>query len=308
MEKIAVICAGSKTVAYDFSDNTRSNYLNLFAGNSVVDGHQNGNQAVGRISGFNVVCIDLNYWAVDKGLTVGGRSNKFTAVLNYVTSISSGAAITFDESTDLKDIVLSGNYFVYQGNSAIEAKPGYKVGQSKVSLNLFQGQEKEFVGFDSFTPGWEMVSNGVQIPDSKAKVIAFMNDNTQETTFDSPDLFQSITGSLTPLVSNRFTINGDKLTFTGRKPIGFDVIANVSGIAGYQNSGYSIAIIKNGNELIKPKSTVSGLNKGTGFQLRLDSQVRLEENDFIQLVIKSNMNKENKPVTITDVTLKIDQF
>jgi len=124
----------------------------------------------------------------------------------------------------------------------------------------------------------------------------------------NPELFQPISGAFSPIVSHRFSIEGTKLKFIGKKEVSFDVLANVAGICGYQNGSYSIAIRKNGSELIVPKSSVGGLNKGSGFTLRLDSQVDMKEGDYLELVIKSNGNSENRPVVISDVTLKVDQF
>ena len=95
--------------------------------------------------------------------------------------------------------------------------------------------------------------------------------------------------------------------YLGKKKIVVDVVASVAGISSYDNGVFSIAIMKNDDELILPKITTYNIDDGESFNLRLDSQVELEEEDYIEVFIKTDNNYNNTPVLIKDLILKVVQ-
>ena len=154
LESFAVICASTETKAYDLVDLTGNNYLNLFAGCSVLDAPNIQSSGVGQITGFNTICMIENFWRTKDGMKLTGSMEKFTSTLNYITGISSGAGIEILSNANIKDVIIQSCYFVYAGQSGIKVNKGALVDQGRLSINLFRGVDKKLDGFDSFTPGW----------------------------------------------------------------------------------------------------------------------------------------------------------
>ena len=308
LEKLFVMCAGPKTMGYDFRDDTQRSYCNLFQGCSVLDAPGMTSRGVGLIKGFNTTCIDLNYWNTKKGLNVGGKMGKLTMVYNYITGIQADAAIEFEKDLNAQDIVMAGNYFVYGGADGIKIQKGAYVGQGRMVSNLFQGQENLTVGFGSDTPGWEMVSNSGKITDSRARASIYMNDNETKTEFIQP-IFRKIEGETKTKQLKKFSnIQNNRLTYIGRKDIVTDVVITLSGISSVTGGNYSIALMKNGEDLIMPKATAYNVDAGRSFNLSLDTQAPLATGDYIEVVLKVDNNPDNKPVLIKDLMMKIVQF
>jgi hypothetical protein len=164
------------------------------------------------------------------------------------------------------------------------------------------------VGFDSFTPGWEMFGNGVGIPDSKGSGYLFMNENTMPTGFKAITLFTKVLGTTKTLKSNKFTTAAsNKFVFTGKRQTTLNVYANVAASASPTEDGnsYSISVMKNGSEIVLPNSSVTNVAKGAGFQLNLQTQVDMIGGDYIELYIKSNSN--TTPIVVSDLLFKVSE-
>ncbi|MEM9916897.1 MAG: hypothetical protein AAF990_02305 [Bacteroidota bacterium] len=308
LEKISVMCAGPKTMGYDFRDDTQSSYCNLFQGCSVLEAPGMTSKGVGRIKGFNTTCIDLNYWHTKKGLNVGGKMAKLTMVYNYITGIQADAAIEFEKDLIAKDIVMAGNYFVYGGSDGIKVQKGAVIGQGRMVSNLFQGQENITVGFGPDTPGWEMVTNSGKISDSRARAAIYMNDNETNTEFIQP-VFRKVEGATKTSQLKKFSnVQDNRLRYIGMKDIVVDVVITLSGISSYNSGNYSVALMKNGEDLIFPKATAYNIDAGKSFNLSLDTQAKLSTDDYIEVVLKADNNPNNKPVLVKDMIVKVVQY
>ncbi len=308
LEKIFVMCAGAKTMGYDFRDDTQNFFCNLFHGTSVLEAPGKTSKGVGLIKGFNTICIDLNYWNTKKGLNVGGNLGKLTMVYNYITGIQADAALEFEKDLIAKDVVLTGNYFVYGGADGIELQQGAKIGQGRMVSNLFQGLENITVGFNSDTPGWEMITNSGKLSDSRARATVYMNDNDISTEFIQP-IFKKIEGETKTKQLRKFeSIQNNRLTYKGQKDIVTDVVISVSGISSYENGNFSIAIMKNGKDLILPKSTAYNVSLDKNFNLSLNTQAELSTGDYIEVVLKTDNNINNDPIVVKDLLFKVVQY
>ena len=308
LEKISVLCADKRTMAYDFRDDTNAFFCNLFQGCSVLEPPGVMTGGVGKLSGFNTTCIDLNYWNVGKGLKVYGKMNKFTMVYTYISGIRKGAAVEFESNVVADDIVLSGNYFIYGGSEGIQVARGAKINQGRMSLNLFKGQSNFTTGFNSWTPGWEMISNSDGVPDSRAGASIYMNDNELPTEYSASGVYRKIEGETESLYLKKFDdIQENRLIYIGNKKITIDVVVTVTGISSYDDADVSIALMKNGNQLILPKASNYNVDFNRSFQMRLDVQVDLNPNDFVEVFLKADNNVQNKPVLVKDLVMKVVQ-
>lgn len=308
MESIGVICASTETSGYDFQDLTGTKYANIFTGCSVLDAPNIASAGVGKITGFNTVCIEKNYWKCKDGIKVAGNMQKWTNTLNYVTGITKGAAVEFMDNAVVNDVIIQSCYFVYSGETGIKMNKGAMVDQGRLALNLFRGVTNLLVGFDSYTPGWEMHMNGVGVADSKGMGYLYMNDNTAPTGFKTASLYTKVNGTTKVLKSDKFTTpSSNKFVFTGKRSTTLNVFAAVSAksSATDDGNGYSIAIMKNGTELIAPNSTVANLGRNAGFQLTLQTQVELISGDYIEVWLKSNTN--TTPIVVSDLQFKVSE-
>ena len=308
LEKITVVCADRKTSAYDFRDDSNSFFCNLFQGCSVMEPPGLMTGGIGKISGFNMTRIIQNYWNVGKGLQVSGEMNNFTMAYGYVSGIRKGAAVSFLSDAKVQDIIVSGNYFIYGGASGIKVHRGARIQQGKMSLNLFNGQADFTDGFNSWTPGWEMIGNSDGVPDSRAGATIYMNDNEMATEFNSSGVYRKIEGGTESINLKKFDdIQENRLVYIGFKKITIDVVVTVTGISSYDNADVSIALMKNGEELILPKASNYNIDFNRSFQMRLDVQVDLEQQDYIEVFLKADNNVLNKPVLVKDLVMKVVQ-
>lgn len=303
MEKIAIIPMSAETSAYDLVDDTGTKFLNFLGGNSVIEVPRIASQGVGKITGFNSIYITSNYWKCSKGLEVGGSTGKFCGSFNYITGITKGAGIEFLPGLNISDVDISNNYFVFSGQTAMKINEQVKVENGRMSNNLFRGPTNFLLGFDSYTPGWEMRGNGVGVPDTKPYAYTYMNGNTFPTKFIAQTLYTKIEGKTTSNKANGFIHDNNKFTYTGKRTISTKVYANIGGVNPEDNSEFSIAIFKNGKEQIAPSANISVLKKGEGFQLFLETEVDLEQNDFIEIFIKNNFT--TAPITIRDLQFRV---
>ena len=308
LENFAVMLGSSNSSGYDFSDNTKKRYCNIFSGCSILDAPGVTSKGVGKVSGFNTTCIDLNYWNTADGLKVGGNMDKFTSALNYITGIKKGAAFEIVDGAIINDIVATGNYFVYKGGTGVKVKPSARVDQARFSLNLFRGQDKYLDGVNSFTPGWQFFGNGVCIPDTQAKAYFYMTGNANATTFPDQGSFQKVAGNTNTKVQQKFKSEGNnRFVYTGKQVVNVDVTASVIGTSSNFKGTYTLCIMKNGIEKIEPMSTVNNIPQGQGFSLNLNTQVDVTNGDFLEVHVKSNNNQDLNPLIINEMIFKLEE-
>lgn len=305
LEKVCIIPLGSTTTAYDFEDNTATKTLNLLAGNSVVEVPRMVSGGVGRFSGFNSMYITSNFWRCRDGLKISGSTGKFCGSYNYITGISSGAGIEFMPDFEASDIDLSNNYFVFSGGTAIKFNPKAKVDQARMNGNLFRGPAVLINGFDSYTPGWEMRQNGAGLPDTKPYGYLYMNDNPVATKLISPNLFTKIAGETTMIKADGFTLNNNRITYTGKRILNARIYINVGGKTPEANSDLSIAVYKNGLTQVAPNSSISVGSKNEGFQITLETIAEINQGDYLEVFIKNNVN--TTPIIVKDLQFRVSE-
>jgi len=309
IENFVVVVGSDQGSGYLFEDPSGTRYCNLFSGHSVVDAPNVDSKGVGTIRGFISICMDLGYWNAADGLKVGGKVGKFTNSLNYITGLKNGTAIEFLNDAKVDDLVLKDNYYVVKenrGNTGIKVNPEASIDQARLSLNLFRGLDKALVGTDSYEPGWEMIKNGKEVPDTEVRSFAYMTNNTASTDFQEQDTYQVIKGNTIAKVSHKIKLNGDnKFLYQGKRTANVSMRAKVSGNTSNYDGSYTIAFKRNGTEVIEPTATVKGLSQGSPFSLSLNTQIELKPNDEISLYIRSNNNQELRPVIVNEMTIDI---
>ena len=259
---------------------------------------------VGVISGFETTCINLNLWDTNDGIKVDGKTKKLTLTSVYMKKINQ-VGLEILPTANIDDVIINSCYFTYQGEIGIKLNEGCSIDQGRLAYNFFRGPLVQLKGFNSFTPGWEMNNNGLQIPDSKGKGYIFSNDNGIETKLNKKN-FVKISAQTKTLKTDKFIASGNnRLQYTGKRLTNLEVIATISAISNHQDGSYSIAIMKNGSQLILPKATMNNIPKGRGFEIRLDSQVQMIAGDYIELFIKSNVESKSEKIIVTDMQLKV---
>jgi hypothetical protein len=298
-----VLLASPNAKAYEFVDKSNTHFCNLFPSTSVLDVPGIKTQGVGSINGFEATCISLNYWNTTDGLKYGGKSLKLSMTVNYIRELDK-IGIEFMPDCEVKDVIIQGCYFTYNGALGVKVDDGAKIDQGRFCYNLFRGPKKEIEGFDSYTPGWEMNNNGETIPDSKAKGFVYFNENTTPTNIKVGE-YTKIEGISSTLTLKRFKVVGNnRLVFTGKRRTNIEVTGIISSISNYANGSYSIVIMKNGKEVQLPRATVTSVAKGNGFDIRLDTQCELSSNDYIELFVKSNTAMSDENLVVTDFQIK----
>ncbi len=298
-----VMCAGPETQAYDFVDNSGTKFCNLFPSTSVLDAPGLKTKGVGQITGFEATCISLNYWNTTDGIKFAGKMLKLSMSLTYIRELDK-VGIEFLPNSDITDVIISGCYFTFNGALGVKIDDGAKVDQGRFNYNFFRGPKKQIEGFDSFTPGWEMNNNGAEIPDSKAKGFIYFNENTKATKIAVGE-YTKIEGMSSSLTLKKFKVDGNnRLVFTGKRRSNVEVTGIISSISNYPNGSYSIVIMKNGKEVQLPRASVTSVAKGSGFDIRLDTQCELIAGDYIELFIKSNTAMEDENLVVTDFQIK----
>lgn len=301
IQDFAVIPASSSTMAYEFSDATGTKFCNIFSGASVVEifGPSLG---VGSITGFKAITIVKNYWKATDGLKVGGTVGKFAATLNFITGISAGSGLEFRSDLVIDDIDLTGNYFVYTGQTGIKVNAGATVDRARLTNNMFRGVPTPLTGVNSYSPGWSMQQN-TNIPNSRAYSFLYFNNNPTATSLPVSGTFYKIAGTTTMIKEQRFTAGNNKLTYTGKEPIVGKVLIIIGAKAPTNGSDFSIAIAKNGVIIPTPAASMGSATNNQAFQITLNSEVDFVTNDFIEVFIKSNNDVSS--LTVSDMQFRV---
>ncbi len=302
MENIAVIPMSGTTKGYDFADATGTKFCNLFSGCSVVE-IGIPSLGVGQVSGFKVITVEKNYWSCADGIKITGNVGKFVSLLNFITNINAGQAIEFLAGLTINDIDLSNNYFIYSGQTGIKLNAGATVLRGRMTTNMFRGVGTYLNGFDSYTPGWQMVSN-TDIPNSRAFSFLYMNSNTTATSLPVTNTYYKIAGTSTVVKQQKFSATNNKLTYVGREGITGKVMVIIGARAPANSSDFSIAIAKNGVVIATPYGSMAPSINNQSFQISFVTEVDLATNDYIEVFIRTN-NGNTSTITIEEMQFRV---
>ena len=303
MESIAVIPISGTTKAYDFADATGTKFCNIFSSCSVVE-IGIPSLGVGQVSGFNAITIEKNYWNCADGIKVTGNVGKFCSVLNFITNINAGQGIEFLAGLTVNDIDLSNNYFIYSGQTGIKLNAGATILRGRMTTNMFRGVGTYLNGFDSYTPGWQMVSN-TDIPNSRSFSFLYMNNNSTATSLPVASTYYKIAGATTVSKQQKFSATDNKITFLGKEAITGKIIVIIGARSPVSNSDFSIAIAKNGVIIATPYGSMAAASNNQSFQISFATEVDLITNDYIEVFIKSN-NSNTNTVTISEMQFRVN--
>lgn len=302
MENIAVVPLSGATKGYDFADATGTKFCNLFSGSSVVE-IGIPTLGVGQVSGFNAISVIKNYWNCADGIKVTGNVGKFASVLNFITGINAGQGIEFLSGLTINDIDLSNNYFIYTGQTGIKLNAGAAILRGRMTTNMFRGVGTYLNGFDSYTPGWQMVSN-TDIPNSRAFSFVYMNNNVTATSLPATNTYYKIAGATTVVNQQKFTATNNKLTYIGREGTTGKVTVIIGARAPSNSSDFSITIAKNGVVIPTPYGSMAPSINNQSFQISFVTEVDLVTNDYIEVFIKTN-NGNTSTITIDEMQFRV---
>ncbi|MCY7290573.1 MAG: hypothetical protein LH615_00160, partial [Ferruginibacter sp.] len=274
------------TKAYDFADATGTKFCNIFSGSSVVE-IGIPSLGVGQISGFKAVTLKQNYWNCKDGMKVTGTMGKFCASLCFFTGITAGSGIEFLAASVIDDIDLSNNYFVYTGQTAVKVNSGATIDRGRMTTNMFRGIVTILNGFDSYTPGWQMISN-TGIPNSRAFAFQYMTANSTSTSLPVANTYYKIAGTTITVNAKKFSSTSNRITYTGKTDIVGKVNVIIGAKASATNSDFSIVIAKNGVVITAPIASMAAATNNQSFQISFLSELDLSTNDYVEVFIKSN--------------------
>ncbi len=302
MANLAVIPLTGTTKAYDFTDVTGTKFCNIFSGCSVVE-IGIATLGVGQVSGFKAITLEQNYWNCTDGVKVTGTVGKFCSVLNFITGITSGSGIEFLAGSTILDIDLANNYFVYTGQVGVKMNAGATTDLGRMTNNMFRGVGTMLSGFDSYSIGWQMISNSL-IPNTRAFSFQYMTGNATATSLPVANTFYKIAGTTTPVNAKKFSTSSNKITYLGRVDIVGKIFVVIGAKAPVNNSDFSIVIAKNGVVIAAPSASMAAASNNQSFQINLITEVDLSTNDYIEVFVKSNNGNANT-ITVEEMQFRI---
>lgn len=302
IEKLLVVPASGATKAYDFSDATGTKSCNLITGNNVKEVPGVPSLGVGQISGFRIVVILNNYFIASDGLKLTGNMGRILLGSNSFEEVKSGSGVEFLSGLRINDIDITNNYFVYSGQTGVKLNAGANIDYGRMSSNMFRGVGTNLVGFDSFSPGWEMMQNS-GIPNSRSYCYIYNNNNTAATQLLSPSTYYKVAGNTVVTTQQKFVAGNNRLTYVGKRDIIAKVFAVVGGKAPNSGADYTITIAKNGVVIPAPNATMGVLSNNQGYQIVLQSEVEMKTNDYIEIFISSN---SSSTVVVSDLQFRVN--
>lgn len=302
MANLAVIPLTGSTKAYDFADATGTKFCNIFAGSSVVE-IGIPSLGVGQISGFKAVTLKQVYWNCTDGLKVTGTMGKFCASLCFFTGISAGSGIEFLATSVIDDIDLSNNYFIYTGQTGVKVNSGALIDRGRMMTNMFRGITTYLNGFDSYTPGWQMVAN-TGVPNSRSFAFLYMTANATATSLPVANTYYKIAGTTTTINAKKFSATSNRTTYTGKTDIVGKVNVIIGAKAPVNNSDFSIVIAKNGVAIATPKASMASAANNQSFQISFITELDLATNDYVEVFIRSN-NSNATTITVEEMQFRI---
>lgn len=305
MENLAVLPAGGSTKAYDFTDATGTKFCNIFSGCSVIE-IAGPTLGVGQISGFKATTIVKNYWNCADGIKITGNVGKFASSYNFITGISSGCGIEFLSGLVIDDIDLANNYFIYSGQTGVKVNAGATIDFGRMSTNMFRGVSTLLNGFDSYTPGWEMILN-TGIPNSRSYGYIYFNDNITTTSTSPNNTYVKVAGTTTSTTLQKFTSPAsNRLTYVGKRNIIARVLITITGKSPAAGADFTFALGKNGTVINNPKQTSGILTNNQVFTMILETEVSMTTNDYIEIFIKTTTGAS--PVLISDLQFRAEDL
>lgn len=301
MENLAVLPLGGGAKAYDFSDATGTKFCNLFSGCSVIE-IAGPTLGVGQVSGFKATTIIENYWSCADGIKVTGSMGKFASAYNFITGISAGVGIEFLSGLVIDDIDLSNNYFIYSGQTGVKVNSGATIDFGRMGTNMFRGVTTLLNGFDSYTPGWQMMLN-TGIPDSRSYGYIYFNDNLTTTSTSPNNTYVKVAGTTTATTLQKLTSpSSNRLTYIGKRPILAKVLITITGKSPTNGADFTFALGKNGTVITTPKQTTGSLVNNQAFTMILETEVSMATNDYIEVFIKTTTSSSS--VVISDLQFR----
>jgi hypothetical protein len=303
VQQITIAPGSGATQAFNFTDATGTHTCAILTGTSVRD-LSTGTLGVGQITGFRDIILLNTLWDTRSGVKIGGNVGGFTFAYNIIHGITSGSAIQFVAGLNANDINISNNQFVYTTQPGITLDPGATVDFGRVIANIFRGITNYTVGFNSYSPGWEMSLN-TGLPNSRSYGYLYMDGNVTTTVFPGTGTFTKVAGTTTLVTGQKFTASNNRLTYTGKRPITARVFIVIGARSPASSADYSIALAKNGSPITAPTSSLGPLANNQGFQIVLETEVSLVTNDYVEVFIRSNVISTN--LTVPDLQFRVTE-
>ena len=299
---LAIIPLSASTKAYDFADATGTKFCNIFSGCSVVE-IGIPSLGVGQISGFKAITIEKNFWNCTDGLKVTGNVGKLCWSLNFIVGISAGSGLEILAGATIDDVDLSNNYFNYTGQTGVKVNAGSIINIGRMTTNMFRDVTNILSGFDSYTIGWQMISNS-GIPNTRAFCFQYMTGNATSTPLTVTNTYYKIAGTAITVNAKKFTSASNKITYVGRQNIIGKVFVIIGTKAPANNSDFSIVVAKNGVVIAAPLASMAAASNNQSFQISFITELDLFTNDFVEVFIKSN-NSNATSVIIEEMQFRI---
>jgi hypothetical protein len=301
IQDVAIAPNSASTKAYDVSDNTGTKYFNSFSGASVVE--LTPSLGVGQISGFKAITFIKNLWKVSDGVKITGTVGKFTSSLNFIEGIGSGGSgIELLAGINVQDIDIANNYFVYTENTGIKINGGTII-RGRLTTNMFRGVTTPLTGIDSYSAGWNMLSNS-GIPDSREFSFIYFNNNATTTALTTVGTYYKIAGVTTVVNQKRFTATDNRITYTNVEGTTGRITIVVGAKSPATACNVSIALAKNGVVITTPVSSVTDATNNQTVQLVLTTEVDLVQNDYIEVWI-ARTNTCATPILVSDLQFRV---
>ncbi len=237
------------------------------------------------------------------GIKVTGTIGKFCSVLNFITGITAGSGIEFLSGVNISDIDLSNNYFNYTGQIGVKVNTGATIEYGRMTTNMFRGVGTPLNGFDSYSLGWQMISNSF-IPNTRAFAFQYMTANATATSLPVVNTYYKIAGSAITVNAKKFTSTSNKITFIGKTDMVGKVFVIIGSKAPANNCDFSIVIAKNGVVIAAPLASIAAAANNQNFQISFITELDLATNDYVEVFIKSN-NGNATSVIIEEMQFRI---
>ena len=303
VQQMSVVPASGSTQAFNFSDATGTHTCAVLTGSAVRD-IVTPSLGVGQVSGFRDVIFLNNLWDTRNGVKLTGNVGGIIFAYNIIHGISAGSAVEFLSGLTAVDVDISNNQFTYTGQTGITLNVGATIDFGRMTSNNFRGVTTVTSGFDSYTPGWQMLLNP-GVPDSRSYAYAYMHSNATATTFSAINVFTKILGTTTLVTGQKFTSTNNRFTYIGKRNITTRVFVVIGAKAPAVNSDYTIAIAKNGTVLTAPTSSLGALTNNQGFQIVLETEISLTTNDYLEVFIRNNASTTS--LAVSDLQFRVSE-
>jgi hypothetical protein len=202
----------------------------------------------------------------------------------------------------IDDIDLSNNYFVYSGQTGVKVNAGATIDFGRMGTNMFRGVTTLLNGFDSYTPGWQMMLN-TGIPDSRSYGYIYFNDNLTTTSTSPNNTYVKVAGTTTATTIQKFTSpSSNRLTYISKRTILAKVLITIIGKSPTNGADFTFALGKNGAVITTPKQSTGSLVNNQSFTMILETEVSMATNDYLEVFIKTTTSTSS--VVISDLQFR----